>query len=68
MTTTSSHEKLSHDEYINALSDLNRKDAARHKEIFDLLKDKKISPEEFTTKTQERDDEFRKKHTDITRR
>lgn len=68
MTTTSSHEKLGHDEYTNALTNLTKEDAAKQKEIFDLLKDKKIGPEGFTTKTQERNIEFRKKHADIIRR
>lgn len=68
MNTPSSNEKLGHDQYINALTDLNREDADKHKEIFDLLKDKKIGPDEFTAKTQERDDEFRKKYADIINR
>lgn len=68
MDAPSSTEKLGHNEYINALTDLNREDALRHKELFDLLVAKKISPNEFTTKSQERDNEFRIKHTDIIKR
>lgn len=68
MDTSSSPEKLGHDEYINALTELTQEDAARHKELFDLLKARKLDPVEFTTKTQERDHEFRQKHADIMKR
>lgn len=64
---TPSNNPLPREVYSAALNDLVLQDIARQAELLDLLKNKKINPEEFVIKTQERDHEFHQKHFDIIR-